>query len=252
VGVLLAFHIFSSLRTFPDYLPYSNELFGGKEKTYQLLNTSNADWGQGLKQTARYLEEHNASGDCWLAYFGTGTPASYGIHCKPLPGFYNLGAMQFLPGAGCAAKDPDLEGMLIIGGNVPTGSINGPLALNAWSQFLHETPAANIGGSMLVFRGRYHLPRIAAFCHAANALRLLQAKQPEQASAEARIAVAQAPQEVGNHFALGQALLAAKQNDAAKTEFQTALQLAQSIEPEFQAFWVGAIKRTLGSATPAR
>jgi 4-amino-4-deoxy-L-arabinose transferase-like glycosyltransferase len=252
VGVLVAFHIFSSLRSFPDYLPYSNELFGGKQKTYQLLNASNADWGQGLKQTARYLEEHNISGDCWLAYFGTGTPAAYGIHCKPLPGFFNLGAVQLFPGAGCAARDPDLEGTLIIGGNVPTGSINGPLDLNAWSQFLHEAPAANIGGSMLVFRGRYHLPRIAAFCHASDAMRLLQAKQPEQATEEARTAVAMAPRDVGNHYALGEALLATKQNDGAKAEFQTALQLAQSTEPEFHAPWIAAIKRRLGSVTAAR
>lgn len=62
--------------------------------------------------------------------------------------------------------DPDLEGTLIIGGNVPTGSINGPLALNPYSPFLHEAPAETIGGSMLVFRGRYHLPAIAGFCHA--------------------------------------------------------------------------------------
>jgi len=128
VGLLVAFHIFSSLHSFPDYLPYSNELFGGKEKTYRLLNTSNADWGQGLKQTVRYLQDHNV-GDCWLAYFGTGTPAAYGIHCKPLPGFFNLVAAQFLAGGGCAAKDPDLQGTLIIGANVPTGSINGPLDL---------------------------------------------------------------------------------------------------------------------------
>ncbi len=243
VGLLVAFHIFSSLRSFPDYLPYSNELFGGKEKTYQLLNTSNADWGQGLKETASYLEDHN-TGDCWLAYFGTGSPAAYGIHCKPLPGFFNLGAAQFLSG-GCAAKDPDLQGTLIIGANVPTGSINGPLALNPFSQFLHLTPSANIGGSMLVFRGRYHLPAIAAFCHAAEAMRLLEAKQAEQATEEARTAVAMAPTDVGNHVVLGDALLAMKQNDAAKAEFETALHLAQSIEPDYQSQMLPAINKRL-------
>jgi len=251
VGLLVAFHIFSSLHSFPDYLPYSNELFGGKEKTYRLLNTSNADWGQGLKQTVRYLQDHNV-GDCWLAYFGTGTPAAYGIHCKPLPGFFNLVAAQFLAGGGCAAKDPDLQGTLIIGANVPTGSINGPLDLNPYAQFLHLTPAAIIGGSMLVFRGRYHLPAIAAFCHAVEASRLLEAKQPEQATEEARTAVSMSPRDVGDHFVLGDALLTMKQNDAAKAEFETALQLAQSIEPEYHAPWIAAIKKRLESLKAAR
>jgi hypothetical protein len=252
VGLLVAFHIFSSLRSFPDYLPYSNELFGGKGKTYLLLNTSNADWGQGLKEAARYLEDHKASGDCWLAYFGTGSPATYGISCKLLPAFFNLAAAQFFPGRGCAAKDPDLEGTLIIGANVPTGSINGPLDLNPYSQFLHLTPTANIGGSMLVFRGRYHLPAIAAFCHAVEASHLLEAKQAEQAGQEARTAVALAPADVGNHIVLGDVLLSLKQNDAAKAEFETALHLAQSIEPEYQAPLIPAIKKRLGPLTTTR
>lgn len=251
VAVLVAFHIFSSLRSFPDYLPYSNELFGGKQKTYQLLNTSNADWGQGLKQTVRYLEDHNTNGDCWLAYFGTGTPTNYGIRCKQLPGFVNPVFAQFLAG-GCAAKDPDVEGTLIIGGNVPTGSINGPLALNPYSRFLHEAPAETIGGSMLVFRGRYHLPAIAGFCHGVEANRFLQAKQFEQAGQEARTAVSMAPGDVGNHMVLGDALLAMKQTDAAKAEFETALQLAQSVEPEWQAPWIPAIKKRLSSLTATR
>jgi hypothetical protein len=244
VTVLLAFHIFSSLRAFPDYLPYSNELFGGTAKTYQVLNSSNVDWGQGLKETASYLNDHD-TGDCWIAYFGTGVPANYGIHCKPLPGFFNLLVAQYIPSGGCAAKDPEVAGTLIIGANTTTGTFNGPPELNPYSRFLHETPAANIGGSMLVFRGRYQLPAIAAFCHVIEAGHLLEAKQPEQADAEARAAVAMAPADAGSHLMLGDALVKLKQSDAAKAEFETALRLAQSMDADYQAPLIAGIQRRL-------
>jgi hypothetical protein len=256
-GILLAFHIVSSLHSFPDYLPYSNELFGGTAKTYLVLNSSNVDWGQGLKETARYLEERNDdASDCWIAYFGTGVPASYGIRCKPLPGFYNLLLAQYIPTGGCAAKDPDIDGTLIIGTNATTGSFNGPLDLNPYSRFLHETPVANIGGSMLVFRGRYQLPAIAAFCHAIEASRLLgaeqvDARQLEHAGEEARAAVAMAPRDAGMHLLLGDALLKLKQTDAAKAEFESALRLAQGLEADYQAPLISGINRRLARLAEA-
>jgi hypothetical protein len=179
-------------------------------------------------------------------------PANYGIHCKPLPGFINLALVQFVPTAGCAVKDPQVEGTLIIGTNATTGSFNGPLDLNPYSRFLHEAPAAYIGGSMLVFHGRYQLPAVAAFCHTIEASRLLRAQQPEQASQEARTAVAMAPTDVGSHLVLGDALLKLKENDAAKAEFETALHLAQSIEPDYQSQIVPAINGRIAHLAEAR
>ncbi|MFD4675271.1 phospholipid carrier-dependent glycosyltransferase [Lentzea sp. NPDC058450] len=68
----------SSLWTFPYYLPYSNELFGGPSKTHLHLHDSNVDWGQDLGRLAerlqRYPDEHK-----WLVYKGAGVPEHYGI-----------------------------------------------------------------------------------------------------------------------------------------------------------------------------
>ena len=36
VAALVAFHLASSLHTLPDYLAYSNELFGGTSQTYRI------------------------------------------------------------------------------------------------------------------------------------------------------------------------------------------------------------------------
>jgi hypothetical protein len=51
---LLVFHAVSSLRAFPNYLSYGNELWGGPANTYKYLSDSNTDMGQALKMTQDY------------------------------------------------------------------------------------------------------------------------------------------------------------------------------------------------------
>jgi hypothetical protein len=70
----------SSLLTFPYYLPYSNEAFGGPEATHRLLHDSNVDWGQDLGRLADRLRERYPGEPVWLVYRGAGVPAAYGIN----------------------------------------------------------------------------------------------------------------------------------------------------------------------------
>jgi 4-amino-4-deoxy-L-arabinose transferase-like glycosyltransferase len=79
---LVAFVAVSSLRTFPYYLPYSNEAFGGPAKTHLLLHDSNVDWGQDLGRLADRLRERYPDERVWLVYKGSGVPSSYGIEAS--------------------------------------------------------------------------------------------------------------------------------------------------------------------------
>ncbi|MGI5380318.1 phospholipid carrier-dependent glycosyltransferase [Streptomyces sp. CA-251387] len=79
VGVLTLFVAVSSLRTYPYYLPYSNEAFGGPEKTHLRLHDSNVDWGQDLGRLADRLRERYRGERVWLVYKGSGVPSAYGI-----------------------------------------------------------------------------------------------------------------------------------------------------------------------------
>ncbi|MFF4707818.1 phospholipid carrier-dependent glycosyltransferase [Streptomyces sp. NPDC001288] len=79
-GALLLFVAVSSLRTFPFYLPYSNEAFGGPAKTHLRLHDSNVDWGQDLGRLADRLRERYPGERVWLVYKGSGIPTYYGIH----------------------------------------------------------------------------------------------------------------------------------------------------------------------------
>ncbi|MEU9190420.1 phospholipid carrier-dependent glycosyltransferase [Streptomyces sp. NPDC048484] len=78
-AALVCFVAVSSLRTYPYYLPYSNEAFGGPSKTHLRLHDSNVDWGQDLGRLADHLRRHHPGERVWLVYKGAGVPAYYGI-----------------------------------------------------------------------------------------------------------------------------------------------------------------------------
>lgn len=82
VGALVLFVAVSSLRTYPYYLPYSNEAFGGPAKTHLRLHDSNVDWGQDLGRLADRLRERYRGERIWLVYKGSGVPSYYGIHAS--------------------------------------------------------------------------------------------------------------------------------------------------------------------------
>ncbi len=75
VAALVVFAAVSSLRTFPYYLPYSNEAFGGPAETHLRLHDSNVDWGQDLGR----LHQRYPHDRLWLVYKGSGVPSAYGI-----------------------------------------------------------------------------------------------------------------------------------------------------------------------------
>ena len=78
-AVLVVFAAVSSLWTFPYYLPYSNEAFGGPAETHLRLHDSNVDWGQDLGRLADRLRQRYPHERIWLVYKGSGVPSSYGI-----------------------------------------------------------------------------------------------------------------------------------------------------------------------------
>lgn len=81
-AVLVLFVAVSSVRTFPYYLPYSNEAFGGPDRTHLRLHDSNVDWGQDLGRLADRLRERYPHERIWLVYKGSGVPSAYGIEAS--------------------------------------------------------------------------------------------------------------------------------------------------------------------------
>ncbi len=232
VAGLFGFHVISSLRSYPDYLAYSNEAWGGPKHTYEALADSNVDWGQGLKSAKAYLDSRHIT-DCWLAYFGSADPGYYQIPCKLLPD-------PFAPwwGMPVDVATPTYEGTVLVSATQAAGVYWGPAELNPYAQFLRKPPADVIGGSILVFNGRFHLEIASPWSRLRKAWELFGNQQLTQALSEARAAARVAPRMVYVHYTLGYLLAQAKQKDEARREYLIAISLAQTVYPEYQWYWV--------------
>lgn len=239
VAALLALHVASSARTAPDYLAYSNELFGGTSQTYRWLSDSNVDWGQGMREAARYVARHNIK-DCWLAYFGTADPAYYGLPCKLLPD-------PFLRWWGDPISVPPekYHGVVLVSGTEIAAPYWGPEVLNPYSEFLGKKPAANIGGSILVFEGDIDLHAASALGHLYKAWEYVYERRQESAIREALRAGELLPGHPGPPFTIGYVLAQENRTEAARGQFQESLRLAQAASPEFQPRWVRAAEAEL-------
>lgn len=229
VAVLLVFHAVSSARAYPEYIPYSNELFGGPPNTHNLLSDSNADWGQQLKAVKKYLDAHNIK-NCWFVYFAQGVvdPTYYGIPCKPLPTQDTqwVNEEMDVPAA--------IDGPVLISAGHLSGFEFGPGPLNPYEQFKHIQPAGVIQDAVFVFNGHFEIPLAAALEHAQKAGNLLAANRPADALTEAQQAVGLAPDAVKPNIALGDVLTALNRPAEARAAYEKALSIAKTVEPEFQ------------------
>jgi 4-amino-4-deoxy-L-arabinose transferase-like glycosyltransferase len=96
-GVLVALVALSSVRSYPHYLAYFNELVGGSKNGWRYLTNSNLDWGQDLGGLATYLKRHGIA-EVYLEYFGPSPPEYYGIRWKPVPSGGEVASRGLPPG----------------------------------------------------------------------------------------------------------------------------------------------------------
>ena len=158
-GVLLVFQIVTSLRSFPGYIAYANEAWGGQRNVHRLLSDSNSDWGQQLKTAADYLRERHVT-ECWMAYTASGVADEryYGVPCKPLPTMVNLWWIPVPMNVPAEVDGPvlisddELEGV-----DLPFGQPN------PYAQFKALKPTAILDGGLLVYDGHFDM-------HAASSL----------------------------------------------------------------------------------
>lgn len=236
---LLTLHALSSAHAFPNYVPYSNEIWGGPSQTYKVLTDSNVDWGQQLKETKTYLDARGVK-DCWFGYFAslTADPNYYGIPCKPM-----------LAPSGGDVIPAHLSGTVLISATAMASG--GPEELNPYAPFVHLRPDDEIAGGILVYRGEFEVPLLSARSHARVASALLQNKsldeaQANQALTEAQAAVAVEPKDVVSQVILGDALARLNRKDESRAAYQQALALAEAMPPALRdGFSLADLKRKL-------
>jgi len=242
VGMVLVFDVVSSLRAFPVYIAYANELWGGPANTYRYLSDSNADWAQQLKAVKKYLDSHGVK-NCWFAYFGevAADPSYYGIPCRPLT---TIASVWLQPSIEVPTH---IDGPVLISAGVLSGYEFGPDSLNPYDQFQRIHPAAVIEDGVFVFDGHFDIPLASALNHVTQSQLLTKQNRLDQALSEAQLAVALAPDSIQTQSGLGYLLLKLKRPDEALEHLQKALTLAETVHPEFRDEWIiPGLKGALG------
>ncbi|PIS42464.1 MAG: hypothetical protein COT24_03410 [Candidatus Kerfeldbacteria bacterium CG08_land_8_20_14_0_20_40_16] len=82
--VLLIFYISSTLRIYPNFLVYFNELVGGPSNGPRYLVDSNIDWGQDILKLKHYLEKNHINEIC-LGVLSSLDINYYNFNRKPIP-----------------------------------------------------------------------------------------------------------------------------------------------------------------------
>jgi len=241
VGLLLVFQAVSTTRSFPAYIAYANELWGGPSSTYKYLSDSNTDWAQQLKATKSYLAGRGVT-SCWFAYFAEGVVDAtgyYGIPCRPLITADTMWVNEKMD------IPPVIDGPVLISAGTLSGFEFGSDDLNPYRQFMWLKPVATIQNGILVFDGRFHVARASALSHMQKAGNLGRAGRPSEALVEAQAAVDADPDFFGAQQALGDALMRLHCRDEARAAWQRAFELAKKLEPGVRESRIEAIERRL-------
>ena len=90
----------STLRFFPHYESFFNELAGPWTHWSNILVDSNLDWGQDLPALREVMDEQGIE-RVNLAYFGKAVPEHYGVSYSPLPSY-----LRFVEGIELSAYNP--------------------------------------------------------------------------------------------------------------------------------------------------
>jgi Dolichyl-phosphate-mannose-protein mannosyltransferase len=241
IGALILLQVATSLRAFPSYISYVNEAWGGQKNAWWLLSDSNADWAQQLKATKSYLDARGIK-DCWFVYFGEGVidASYYGIPCKMLPTQDAMWVDEKF------YDTPEVvDGVVLISAGDLSGFEYGPGELNPYEQFKSVKPTDAIQHQIYVYEGKFAIPLAASIGHRQKAEDLLAAGKLDEALVEAHRAVELAPRAVAGNVVLGDVLVALGRKSEARTFYEAALQLAKTVEPEFQVGSVEGIEKKI-------
>lgn len=230
IAAALLFQLVSSLHTYPNYIPYANEAFGGPDKSYRYLADSNVDWAQTLKQVSAYLGAHQIK-ECWIAHSGMNDDlAAAGIPCKSLPT-----GLALKIGKPQAVIPTHISGVVLVGAQDASGALWGEGDLNPYRQFQEGKPEAMVASAVLVYRGRYDVTLASAQSHVSQIPELLGQGLGDRAVEEARTAVALVPDSAIMKVQLGGVLKKVHQDPEATQVFADAMQLAKTHQPNDQS-----------------
>lgn len=207
---LLMLHAASSLRAYPNYLSYANELWGGPQNLSKYLPLT--DVNQTYWQVSRYMEQHPNT-PCWLDSDWRVPAGKYKVPCTQMGDHWETE----LPAR--------MKGIVFVSSSwlQVDGRPGDPLA-----PFNESEPKALLGGSaMMVYEGEFDTRAAAGGALENTALRLLHSSDPKAALFPAAEAVEMAPSSARAHYYHCVALAFSGYPQQEVPECETAIKLAE-------------------------
>jgi 4-amino-4-deoxy-L-arabinose transferase-like glycosyltransferase len=147
--IVLGWSAIEIIRTYPNYIPYMNELAYSRPHWWY-LSDSNVEWGDSMPELAEYLHEHGET-KVRAAMLGAWPLGRYGLDFvdalepgkanQPEPTYTAIGA-SFLNGSTVPPGPPG------------SGRETESQRFNYFEAYRHRAPEAIIGNSIYVFRMR--------------------------------------------------------------------------------------------------
>jgi hypothetical protein len=227
VALLALVHVASSLRSYPNYIPYANEFWGGPANSHRILADSNVDWGQGLIATKDYIDQHHIK-NCWFAYFGSlvSNASYYQVPCKPLPTSFAYLLQMPMP-----MLPPQIDGPVFISATEISGTYWTADWANPYLPFQKIQPSELIANSILMYNGSVDISQVSALTHESAAIQFAHANLFDRALAEADFAVSVAPNRALSHAVRSSILSALDRSAEAQSELALAHSLASAARP---------------------
>jgi tetratricopeptide (TPR) repeat protein len=138
-----------------------------------------------------------------------------------------------------------ITGPVLISAGTLTGFELGSSVLNPYRGFEQLKPATSIQDGVLVFEGTFQVPLASALSYVQEAKVLGAEKDFAGALAQARQAVALAPDAVQTQVALGDALAALGQKDEARVAYTRALEVVKTMEPGAREEWASRMDKKI-------
>ena len=150
LALTLIFHAASSLHAYPNYLSYSNELWGGPGETYKYLANSDVDWGQAQKMARAYVDK-TLPANCFFLRTYNNKNSDYGIPCG------GISEIQW------DQLETPYTGTMIVSSSMVDGIGVRGASVQTRRAFAGLKPAAKLGGSaLLVYEGSINVSPIVA------------------------------------------------------------------------------------------
>jgi len=211
LGCLLAFHATSSLRSYPNYLSYANEAWGGPKNLYRVLPLT--DLNQTFWEVRQYMEQHPNT-PCWLESNWAVPVEKYGVPCTLMGDHWD----DRVP-----AK---MKGIAFISSTWL--QVNGTPG-KALEPFAGVQPTALLGGSaMLVYEGEFDTHLLAARALDVKVLLFQMAINRPGALAASEEALRIAPDSAVAHHAYGVSLALSGYPEEGLLECAIGLKLARA------------------------